>query len=229
MSEIARAGKFWGRFSHLCRQFAAGSPWCDDFVRLYRGTVITVPYSAKNPPFPEKRGILNQNVRPYTQSGDRQIRTMPDHTSSARLTTSKISECLAPGTAELSRPSILYHARPHEFCSSFDKQNVGQFGSRHCRATDRAVSARLTARTTYQTRVCPRRLAVKNPPFPEKRGIFHTICSIPYAERKLATGRAVLLDFRQVKPNRHEFGSRHCRSIQALDSVPCPTTRVLLA
>ena len=33
---------------------------------------------------------------------------------------------------------------------------------------------------------------------------------IPYAERILATGRAVLLDCRQVKSIRHEFVSGHC-------------------
>ena len=100
----------------------------------------------------------------------------------------------------------------------------------------------------------------KNPPFPEKRGISHQMCSsqyaraglppsaagtpgtafptvrISYAERKLATGRAVsarlmaravyqarigtgtagravLLDCRQATSISHEFGSRPCRVI----------------
>ena len=66
-------------------------------------------------------------------------------------------------------------------------------------------SARLPSSKIHQARVCPRRLAVKNPPFPEKRGISITICSTLYAERKLAIGRAVLLDFRQAKSIRHEF------------------------
>ena len=35
---------------------------------------------------------------------------------------------------------------------------------------------------------------------------------IPYAERKLAIGRAVLLDCHQAKPISHEFGSRPCRA-----------------
>ena len=39
----------------------------------------------------------------------------------------------------------------------------------------------------------------KNPPFPEKRGISITICSTLYAERILATSRAVLLDCRQAE------------------------------
>ena len=45
----------------------------------------------------------------------------------------------------------------------------------------------------------------KNPPFPRKRGISHTNCSFQYAERKLATSRAILLDCRQVKCIRLEF------------------------
>ena len=50
---------------------------------------------------------------------------------------------------------------------------------------------------------CQNELAVgpadKNPPFPEKRGISLYNGSFQYAGRILATGRAVLLDFRQVK------------------------------
>ena len=42
------------------------------------------------------------------------------------------------------------------------------------------------------------RIGRKNPPFPEKRGISLYNCSSRYAERKLATGRAVLLDYRQA-------------------------------
>ena len=34
---------------------------------------------------------------------------------------------------------VYYPGYGIEFYSSFDKQNVGQFGSRHCRATGRAV------------------------------------------------------------------------------------------
>ena len=49
---------------------------------------------------------------------------------------------------------------------------------------------------------------IKNPPFPEKRGISITICSYLYAERKLATSRAVLLDGFQAKSIRHEFARR---------------------
>ena len=43
-------------------------------------------------------------------------------------------------------------------------------------------------------------------------GISYQICSSQYAERILATGRAVLLDCRQAQSTRHEFGSRHCRA-----------------
>ena len=49
---------------------------------------------------------------------------------------------------------------------------------------------------------------IKNPPFPEKRGISITFCSYLYAERKLATSRAVLLDGFQAKSIRHEFARR---------------------
>ena len=35
---------------------------------------------------------------------------------------------------------------------------------------------------------------------------------IPYAERMLATGRAVLLDYRQAISTRHAFGTRPCRA-----------------
>ena len=41
--------------------------------------------------------------------------------------------------------------------------------------------------------------SAKNPPLPEKRGISITICSTQYAERILATSRAVLLDCRQAE------------------------------
>ena len=54
----------------------------------------------------------------------------------------------------------------------------------------------------------PPALPGKNPPFPEKRGIFHTNCSTQYAEREPATGREVLLDFRQATSTSHEFGRR---------------------
>ena len=71
--------------------------------------------------------------------------------------------------------------------------------------------------------------SAKNPLIPKNQGISHIKCSTQYAERIPATGRAALLDLRQVKCIRHEFASRHCRNIQTLDSVPRPTTRVLLA
>ena len=79
---------------------------CGDCPSLYRGTVITVPYSAKNPPIPKNQGISHINCS--TQYAERRL-------------------------------SDPHNAGPHEFYSSFDKQNVGQFGSRHCRATGRAV------------------------------------------------------------------------------------------
>ena len=47
---------------------------------------------------------------------------------------------------------------------------------------------------------------------------------IPYAERILATGRAVLLDYRHAKPISHEFVTRHCREKQ-----PCPVARAGLS
>ena len=50
-------------------------------------------------------------------------------------------------------------------------------------ATGRAVSARLTARKTHQARICPRRLAAKNPPVPRNLKVYtkgrHT-GSFPY-------------------------------------------------
>ena len=63
----------------------------------------------------------------------------------------------------------------------------------------------------------------KNPPFPEKRGISYQNSSYLYAERKLATGRAVLLDCRQAKPIRHEFSRRGSRLSQtpAAGSLLC--------
>ena len=74
---------------------------------------------------------------------------------------------------------------------------------------DRSGSfTRLKSSKMYQSRAWPPALPGKNPPFPEKQGIFHTNCPSQYAERKLATGRAVLLDFRQAKPTRHELGRR---------------------
>ena len=106
------------------------------------------------------------------------------------------------------RPSDPYNAGSHVFYSSFDKHHVGPFGSRHCRA---GGFTRLPSSKMYQTRVCQRPLAAKNPPFPEKRGIFHTNCSFQYAERILATGRAVLLDCRQATSTSHEFGRRASR------------------
>ena len=67
---------------------------------------------------------------------------------------------------------------------------------------------RLPSSKIYQARVCQRRLAVgKNPPIPRNRGISDTNCSSQYAERKLATGRAVLLDCRQAESIRREFVS----------------------
>ena len=44
---------------------------------------------------------------------------------------------------------------------------------------------------------------------------------IPYAERKLATGRAVLLDCRQEKSIRHALGSRHRRGIPEKQAYLC--------
>ena len=52
-------------------------------------------------------------------------------------------------------------------------------------------------------------LQIKNPPFLLKRRIQN--CSIRYAERILATGRAVLLDCRQEKSIRPEFAPGQAR------------------
>ena len=53
--------------------------------------------------------------------------------------------------------------------------------------------------------------SAKNPPLPEKRGISITICSTQYAERILATSRAVLLDCRQAETVSHAFAPGQAR------------------
>ena len=60
-----------------------------------------------------------------------------------------------------------------------------RIGSRPCRATGRAVSACLAARTTYQARIAPRHCR--------------------------ATGREVLLDYHQAKPISPEFAPDQAR------------------
>ena len=75
------------------------------------------------------------------------------------------------------RPSYPYNAGSHVFYSSFDKHHVGQFGSRHCRATGRAVSARLTARKIHQARVCPQGLPAKIPRFRRTGGSIFSMTS----------------------------------------------------
>ena len=57
------------------------------------------PTSAKIPRFRGTGGFPLHFVRTYTPSGDRQIRTTPDHTCFTRLSTSTMSDSLAPGTA----------------------------------------------------------------------------------------------------------------------------------
>ena len=56
---------------------------------------------------------------------------------------------------------------------------------------------------------CQRRLAAKKPPLPKQGRWVMTgcalLCSVQYAERKPATGRAVLLDCRQAKSIRLEM------------------------
>ena len=76
-----------------------------------------------------------------------------------------------------------HNAGPHVFYSPCDRQNVGQFGSRPCLGG--------TSRTPSPTFRIPK-------------------ARIPYAERRLATGRAVLLEFCQATSTSHEFGSRPC-------------------
>ena len=84
------------------------------------------------------------------------------------------------------RPSYPYNAGSHVFYSSFDKHHVGQFGSRHCRATGRAVSARLTARKIHQARVCPQGLPAKIPR-PYGRGIVCQVRLLNYSWGPAAT------------------------------------------
>ena len=97
---------------------------CGGYPKMYRGTARR-PFPTleckKNPvseetgdfPYklfdpirraPERRGRRSLRSEFYTQSGDCQIRTMPDHTSSARLSTSKTSDSLAPGPARKKPP-----------------------------------------------------------------------------------------------------------------------------
>ena len=67
----------------------------------YRTPREGCPYEmdAKIPRFRRNGGFLIQIVRPNTPSGNRQIRTTPDHTCFTRLSTSTMSDSLAPGTA----------------------------------------------------------------------------------------------------------------------------------
>ena len=63
-------------------------------------------------------------------------------------------------------------------------------------------------RTTDGRPYIPLENTQKRPRFKEP-GSSHTKCSFQYAERKLATSRAILLDCRQVKCIRHEFVNGH--------------------
>ena len=57
---------------------------------------------------------------------------------------------------------------------------------------------------------CSRHLDIKN-------------VRIPYAERMLATGREILLDYRRAQPTSHEFGPRPCRVAGRNGQCPFPT------
>ena len=72
---------------------------------------------------------------------------------------------------------------------------------RDCHAAFAARNDVITGRAILES---PLQNTRKRPRFSEP-GSSHTNCSFRYAERKLATGRAVLLDSRQVKCIRHEF------------------------
>ena len=48
-------------------------------------------------------------------------------------------------------------------------------------------------------------------PVPNETGDSQSKCSTLYAERKLATSRAVLLDYHQAQPTSHEFARRGSR------------------
>ena len=70
------------------------------------------------------------------------------------------------------------------------------------------------AQWCYSTTGLPERIVrghwpQKIPPDSEEPGDFYQNCSTQYAERKLATGREVLLEWFQAKPFSHEFVRGH--------------------
>ena len=87
---------------------------------------------------------------------------------------------------------------------------------RRAETSDRSGGfTRLSSSKIHQARVCPRRLAEKNPPFPEKRGISYQNCSSRYAERRLSDPynvRSHEFYSRNDKQHVGQFGSRHCRA-----------------
>ena len=99
-------------------------------------------------------------------------------------------------------------------------RRIGGFSSKFVRPNTPSVSQRPVERAQWpnSTTGLPERIArrgipaAKNPPIPRNRGISYQNCPSQYAERILATGREVLLDCRQARSTRHEFGSRHCRA-----------------
>ena len=106
----------------------------------------------------------------------------------------------------------------HEFCST-------QYAERKI-ATGRAVSARLMARTISQSRVWPPALpgvpycanSIRRADTSDQSRGPNGLIYPPAFQNELApgtAGRAVLLDCRQAKPTRHEFGSRPCRAFPA--------------
>ena len=80
-------------------------------------------------------GRTAERSMPVPYIGIIRLPPKPVHTSSTRLSTSTMGDSLPPGAPRRQKesPSITTEDGPHEFNSTFDKQYVGQFGSRPCR------------------------------------------------------------------------------------------------
>ena len=154
------------------------------------------------------------------------------------------TNCQRPLAAKIPRffgnggfPINVFVSIRHGWAAAFGGRNAGDgvpYGPNSIRRAETSDQSR-GPNGVIQPPACQNELSAatgrKNPPFPEKRGISHQMCSsqyaraglppsaagtpgtafptvrIPYAERKLATGREVLLDCRQANSIRHEFES----------------------
>ena len=151
--------------------------WCGGYPKSYRGTVITVPYtsiskrrtSRQLPPSLRAAKAAWQSASPAMRS----IARPPSGRKENGLPRSLTRPRNDGGGRELVPFRRWCGGYPRSYCgtpgTAFPTVRIPY--AERMLATGRAVSARLSARTTHQARICPPgHPAEKSPPFPMKRG-----------------------------------------------------------